>query len=155
MNIIENLKEEIIKRSNEFQERTKGTKEEYNLYESHVKYVYKIVCELIKDEYNIDKEVLLIATLLHDVAMTNPKYGIKDHAENGVILAQEILNKYSYPQDKIDFVKKIIRNHSSKRKNKRTTKEENILVDADALSHFYSLDSIYSLASKVYGLNEK
>lgn len=87
--------------------------------------------------------------------MTNPKYGIKDHAENGVILAQEILNKYSYPQDKIDFVKKIIRNHSSKRKNKRTTKEENILVDADALSHFYSLDSIYSLASKVYGLNEK
>ena len=66
----------------------------------------KRVIKLEGRNLNIDKEVLLIATLLHDVAMTNPKYGIKDHAENGVILAQKILNKYSYPQDKIDFVKK-------------------------------------------------
>lgn len=154
MNIIENIKEEIIKRSNEFQERTKGTKEEYNLYESHVKYVYNYVKELIKNE-DVDKESLLIAALLHDVSMTNIKLDRQNHAVYGVNIAGKILNQYNYPQDKIEFIKKIILNHSSKRKNKRTTKEENILVDADCLAHFDSIDSLYSLAHNVMGLNEE
>ena len=40
-----------------------------------------------------------------------------------------------YPKDKIDIVKLCILNHSSKRKEYRTTIEEQILVDADAHGH--------------------
>ena len=45
-------------------------------------------------------------------------------------------------------------NHSSKRREYRTTIEEQILVDADAMAHFDCVDSLYSLAHNVMGLNE-
>lgn len=46
-------------------------------------------------------------------------------------------------------------NHSNKRKEYRTTLEEQILVDADAMAHFDCIESLYSLAHNVIGLNEK
>lgn len=42
----------------------------------------------------------------------------------------------------------------NKRKEFRITKEESILVDADALAHFDSIKSLYSLAYNVMELNE-
>ncbi|MCR5835663.1 MAG: hypothetical protein K6G88_04080 [Lachnospiraceae bacterium] len=35
-NIIEKMRREIVSRSNLFEEQTKGTKDEYNLYREHV-----------------------------------------------------------------------------------------------------------------------
>ena len=58
-------------------------------------------------------------------------------------------------KQKINKVKKCILNHSSKRKEYRTTLEEQILVDADAMAHFDCVDSIFSLANKVMGLNKE
>ena len=46
-------------------------------------------------------------------------------------------------------------NNISKRKEYRTTLEEQILVDADAMAHFDCIDSLYSLAHNVMGLNEE
>ena len=42
-NIITKMQEEIIKRSNDFETLTKGTKDEYNLYREHIRYVHKYV----------------------------------------------------------------------------------------------------------------
>ena len=45
-------------------------------------------------------------------------------------------------------------NHSSKRAKFRTTEEERILVDADVLSHFDSINNLYNLAHNVMELND-
>ena len=66
-NIVELMKQEIINRSNKFEQETKGTKDEYNLYREHVQYVYKYVCLLSKDK-DVDHEVLKLSALLHDIA---------------------------------------------------------------------------------------
>lgn len=68
--------------------------------------------------------------------------------------AEQLLKENNYPEDKIQFVKKCILNHSSKRAEFRTTEEERILVDADGLSHFDSINNLYNLAHNVMELND-
>ena len=152
--IVELVRNEIIKRSVNFYNLTKGTSEEYNLYQQHVKYVYKYVCLLANNYNNIDFEVLKLSALLHDVSMTDINLGRENHNVTGLPIVEEILNKYNYSKDKIDFVKMCVLNHSSSRQSFRTTLEENILVDADCLSHFESVGSLYSLAKNVLGKND-
>lgn len=153
MNIVDIIKDEIIKRSNKFEEDTKGTKDEYNLYNEHIKYVYKYVLILSKNK-NVDLEVLSLSALLHDISMTDKNLDRSKHNEYGALIAEQILRDNNYPEDKISLVKKCILNHSSKCAIFRSTEEEQILVDADCLSHFDSIKSIYSLASKVIGLDD-
>ena len=141
MNIVEIIKEEIIKRSNLFEEQTKNTKAMFNMYNEHIKYVHKYVKELSKDKM-VDKEVLELSALMHDISMTDINLDRSIHNELSAEISEELLLKYNYPQEKINLVKNIILNHSSKRKDYRTTLEEQILVDADALSHFDGLKSI-------------
>ena len=52
------------------------------------------------------------------------------------------------------LLKKCILNHSSKRAKYRTTQEEKILVDADGLSHFDSINNLYNLTHNVMKLND-
>lgn len=153
-NIVNLMKKEIIKRSNDFKERTKGTKDEYNLYEEHVKYVYKYAVMLAKNK-NVDLEIVELSALLHDIAMTDENLDRSKHNEYGAIIAEQLLNQYNYDYKKIEQVKKCILNHSNKRKNFRTTQEEKILVNADAMAHFDCIESIYSLAFNVMGLNKE
>lgn len=153
-NIIDIIKKEVINRSNEFEKQTKGTKDEYNLYEEHVKYVYKYVCILSKEK-NVDHEVLELSALLHDISMTDSTLDKARHNEYGAKMAEELLVNLNYPKEKIEFVKKCILNHSNKRASFRTTSEEQILVDADGLSHFDAIYSLYTLAHDVKGLNDE
>lgn len=152
--IVKQIKQEVIKRSKEFEEKTKGTKDEYNLYEEHVKYVHKYVVYLSKDK-DVDKEVLELSALLHDIAMTDINLEREKHNEDGAVIADAILTQLNYPEDKRELVKKCILNHSNKRKDYRTTEEEQILVNADGLSHFDTIDSLYSLAHDVMNLNDE
>ena len=152
-NIITKMKEEIIKRSNEFQNKTKGTKDEYNLYNEHIQYVFKYVNILSKNKI-VDLEVLQISALLHDISMTDISLDRSKHNEYGTSIAEELLINNNYPKEKIELVKKCIYNHSNKRKEYRTTIEEQILVDADSLSHFDNILSLYSLAHNEMNLNE-
>lgn len=153
MNIIDIVRDEIIKRSNLFEEKTKGTKDEYNIYNEHIKYVYDYVVLLSKDK-DVDKESLEISALLHDIAMTDINLDRSKHNEYGSVIAHDLLTNLNYPKDKIELIEKIILNHSSKRKDYRTTKEEQILVDADSLSHFDSIKNLYNLAHDVMELND-
>lgn len=153
-NIVELMKQEIINRSNKFEEETKGTKDEYNLYREHIQYVYKYATMIAKEK-GADLEIVELSALLHDISMTDSKLDRSKHNEYGSVIAEELLLKENYPSKKIKKVKQCILNHSSKRKEYRTTVEEQILVDADAMAHFDCIDSLYSLAHNVMGLNEK
>lgn len=152
--IINKMKDEIIRRSNDFESKTKGTKDEYNIYKKHIQYVYNYAMLLSKDK-DVNREVLAISALLHDIAMTDSSLNRSKHNEYGVDIAEKLLQKENYPEDKISLVKKCILNHSSKRASFRTTMEESILVDADGLAHFDEIDNLYSLAHNVMQLNDK
>ena len=152
--IVSKMKQEIINRSNSFEEQTKGTKDEYNIYKEHIQYVYKYVCLLSKNK-NVDHEVLELSALLHDIAMTDKTLDRSKHNEYGSEIAEQLLRENNYPEDKVQFVKKCILNHSSKRAEYRTTEEERILVNADGLSHFDSISNLYSLAHNVMELNDE
>lgn len=152
--IVSKIQQEIINRSNAFEEQTKGTKDEYNIYREHIQYVYKYV-KLLSENKNVDKEVLELSALLHDIAMTDKSLDRSKHNEYGSEMAETLLRENNYPEDKIQFVKKCILNHSSKRAEFRTTEEEKILVDADGLSHFDSINNLYNLAHNVMELNDE
>ena len=152
--IIKKAEQEIIRRSNIFEKDTKGTKDEYNIYKEHIQYVYKYVM-LLSQNKDVDKEVLQLSALLHDIAMTDKNLDRSKHNEYGAEIAEQFLRENNYPEDKIEFVKKCILNHSSKRAEYRTTEEEKILVDADGLSHFDSISNLYSLAHNVMNLDDE
>ena len=152
--IVEKMRQEIMERSARFEEQTKGTKDEYNIYREHIQYVYKYVVLLSKDK-NVDKEVLELSALLHDISMTDMTLDRSRHNEFGADIAEQLLRESNYPEDKVQLVKKCILNHSKKRREYRTTEEEQILVDADGLSHFDAIKKLYSLPNLVMGLNEE
>ena len=152
--IVEKMRQEIMERSARFEEQTKGTKDEYNIYREHIQYVYKYVVLLSKDK-NVDKEVLELSALLHDISMTDMTLDRSRHNEFGADIAEQLLRESNYPEDKVQLVKKCIINHSKKRREYRTTEEEQILVDADGLSHFDAIEKLYSLPHMVMGLNEE
>lgn len=152
--IVQKMQQEIINRSNIFEEQTRGRKDEYNIYREHIQYVYKYVCLLSKDK-NVDHEVLELSALLHDIAMTDRALDRSKHNEYSAEIAEQLLRENGYPEDKVQFVKKCILNHSSKRAEHRTTEEEKILVNADGLSHFDSINNLYSLANNVMELNDE
>lgn len=154
LDIVELIKQEVINRSNSFEQSTKNTKDEYNLYKEHIQYVYKYVT-LIIEELDVDIEVVKLSALLHDISMTDSSFDREKHNEYSSIIAEELLLKENYDKEKIEKIKLCILNHSSKRKEYRTTKEEQVLVDADAMAHFDCIESLYSLANKVIGLNDK
>ena len=113
----------------------------------HIKAVVKNA-KILADEYNADKEVCIIAAWLHDIASITDYKLYKEHHIHGTIIADEILRKFNYDEDKIELVKKCILNHRGSIDNKRLSKEEQIIADADAISHFDSIPSLLYLAYK-------
>ena len=152
--ITEEIKNIVIAKSNEFERLTKGTKDEYNLYNDHIQYVYNYIIKLSKDE-SVDLEVLELSALLHDISMTNISLDRSRHNIYSSKIAEKLLNKFDYDTNKIKLIKKCILNHSSKRANYRDTIEEELLVTADSLSHFDNINSLYSLAYNTMNLSDK
>ena len=105
--IVEKMRQEIMERSARFEEQTKGTKDEYNIYREHIQYVYKYVVLLSKDK-NVDKEVLELSALLHDISMTDMTLDRSRHNEFGADIAERLLRENDYPEDKVQLVKKCI-----------------------------------------------
>lgn len=153
-NITEEIRNIVIAKSNEFERLTKGTKDEYNLYNNHIKYVYDYILKLSKDE-KVDLEVIKLSALLHDISMTEKSLDRSNHNIYSSEIAEKLLTKYNYDKDKISLIKKCILNHSSNRIKYRDTLEEELLVTADSLSHFDNIYSLYSLSRNIMNLNDE
>lgn len=81
-----------------------------------------------------DKDVLLAAAILHDIARVredNDSSGKTDHAILGARMAEPILRKAGFPENKIPAVLHCIRTHRYKSSEKPHTQEAKILFDAD------------------------
>lgn len=142
MDITKTIQEELIKRCNSYEEKTG-----YNYWENHIKHVVKNAIELAK-EYNADVEIVTLGALLHDISVPSEYGPIEEHHIYGSKIADELLHKLNYPEEKIEHVKKCIENHRSSGKANRATIEEQCVADADAIAHFDAIPSLFSLAYK-------
>lgn len=114
------------------------------IYE-HIESVAKHAVELAK-HYNGDVEVCEVAGWLHDIASITDYKLYKEHHIYGADIAEGILNSFNYPKDKIELVKLCILNHRGSVLKEKTTKEEICVADADAISHYDTLPSLFYLA---------
>ncbi|MDD5675760.1 MAG: HD domain-containing protein [Chitinivibrionales bacterium] len=100
--------------------------------------------EKLADELKADKEVVLIASWLHDIGSI--VYGRSDHHITGAKIAEEKLTELNYPAEKIELVKNCILNHRGSQQNNPQTLEEKIVADADAISNFDNIPGIFKAA---------
>jgi uncharacterized protein len=99
----------------------------------HIMRVYKNAI-LIGQREGADMEILLPAVLLHDLVVY-PKGSAKSSksSDDSADLAENILQSYGYPQDKINRISYCIRTHSYSKKQIPASLEGRILQDADRL----------------------
>lgn len=139
MDMIENIKEDIKRRcesSNNFFG--------IGIYQ-HIESVANNAVELAT-LYQADVEVCEIAGWLHDIASITDYQLYENHHIHGANMAEKILNSYNYPTDKIELIKLCILNHRGSVLKEKTTKEEICVADADAISHYDTLPSLFYLA---------
>lgn len=143
--ITENIKEELIKRCN-----TYNQKYNYDFWNDHIKYVVKNSIELAK-KYEADVEIVELGALLHDIAMPSEVAPREEHNIYGVKIADELLTKLDYPQDRKEMVKECVLRHRGSKDLPRNTIEEQCVADADVMAHFDCIPSLFHLA---FGKNE-
>lgn len=102
----------------------------------HVMRVYNICLMLSKYEENVDLDVLIPASLLHDIARveeSEDKTGTIDHAVMGSEIAGKILEDLGYDKEKIGKIKHCIVSHRFRTGNEPKSIEAKILFDSDKL----------------------
>lgn len=144
--IVEKIKEELIKRCNIYNE-----KYNYDFWNDHIKYVVKNSIELAK-KYEADVEIVELGALLHDIAMPSEIGSREEHNIYGMKIADELLTKLGYPQDRKERVKECVLRHRGSKNLPRNTIEEQCVADADVIAHFDCIPSLFHLA---FAKNEK
>lgn len=148
--IIQNIKEELIKRCNTYNEK----KHNYDFWNDHIKYVVKNAVELAK-EYNADVEIVELGALLHDIAMPSEYGPREEHNIYGVEIAEELLTKLKYPENRKERVKECVLRHRGSKDLPRNTIEEQCVADADVMAHFDCLPSLFHLVYNEMNLSVK
>jgi len=126
------------------------SEDKYDFWYNHIRYVVVEAVNLAKI-YNADLEIVELGALLHDIALV-AKVGTKvDHHINGVLLAKDILNKYNYPEDRLNRVLNCIQNHRSSKN--ATNMEELCVADADIIAHFYNIPNAFMIGVKKHNFS--
>lgn len=102
--------------------------------------------KLLAQKYGADKEIVMIAAWLHDIASITDYALYENHHIYGAEMAYDILTQFSYDEAKIELVQKCIRNHRGSICMEKNSVEELCVADADAISHFDSVPSLFYLA---------
>lgn len=111
----------------------------------HIKAVVKNAI-ILAENYGADVEIVTIAAWLHDIASVTDYELYEDHHIHGARIAGEVLSNLNYPKEKIELVQKCVLNHRGSKLLEKTSKEEICVADADAISHFDNLPSLFHLA---------
>lgn len=114
----------------------------------HIKAVVKNAI-ILAESYDADIEVVTIGAWLHDIASITDYNFYEEHHIHGARIAGDMLSNFNYPKEKIELVQRCILNHRGSILLKKSTKEEICVADADAISHFDNLPSLFQLAYAV------
>jgi putative nucleotidyltransferase with HDIG domain len=127
----------------------------YGIWAHHILPVVKYA-KLMAKRLGANEEIVEIAALLHDYASVKDYKLYEDHHLHGAELAEQILNQFNYPQDKIEQVKHCILCHRGSKVAEKLTKEALCIADADSMAHFDSISSLFYLAffSHKMGIDE-
>ena len=102
----------------------------------HVLRVYQLAMFLAEDEKKVDRNVLIPAVLLHDIARRledEDPSGKTDHALLGAAMAGKILREQGYNEQLIPKIKDCIASHRFRSGSPPSSLEAKILYDADKL----------------------
>lgn len=124
----------------------------YGAWTHHILHVVKYA-KLMAEKLNADQEIVEIAALLHDYASVKDYNLYEEHHVHGAELAEQILIKYDYPQDRIKQVKHCILSHRGSKIAQKITKEAICVADADSMAHFDSISSLFYLAFFSHKMN--
>jgi len=97
----------------------------------HVRRVREIALKIASRYNEVDREVIELAALLHDIARNGP--GKADHAFTSAKVAELLLKSVGYPREKIALVVEAISSHSYSASREPQSLEAKILSDADKL----------------------
>ena len=147
MNIIEKVKIEVNKLCDGY-----NNKFPFDNWKDHISSVVKNALDLAQ-VYGADREVVELGALLHDIARFAEDGPIATHNVAGAKIAEEMLKRLGYEQEKIEIVKKCVLHHNSTSEGERSTLEEQCVGDGDALSHFDRIPSLFSRAYKELNLS--
>lgn len=130
-------------------------KKETNFFGMDI-YTYHFVstvkyAKLLAEDAGADMEIVELSAWLHDLASVLGNY--EDHHIAGAEIAEKLLMKYNYPKDKIDRIKYCILAHRGSQDIPRETIEAECLANADAMSHFDNISSLFKLALVTRKLN--
>ena len=123
----------------------------YGIWSHHIKPMVTIARKLAK-QFGADEEIVIVATLLHDLAGIQNSENKEDHHVIGAKKAEQILISYNYPPEKIKIVKQCIQNHRGSVNYQKSTIEEICVADADAIVHMTELPSLFYAAYKEMGM---
>lgn len=101
---------------------------------------------VLAEYFGADKELVIIAAWLHDVASITDYNLYEEHHIHGANMAKEMLEKLDYDKEKIVRVQACVLNHRGSISGERLSLEEQCVADADAISHFDSVPSLLYLA---------
>jgi len=121
-----------------------------NAYNHHFKSVVMYAEQLAKKR-NADLEIVLVSAWLHDIASIKGEY--EEHHIAGQKYAEAFLKKCNYSKEKIEKVKHCIYAHRGSKDIRRETVEAECIADADSMSHFNTIASLFYLAINVKGMN--
>lgn len=129
----------LIQIENHIKEALKNDKSGHD-YE-HSKRVLKNALKIAKSYSEADKEIIIAACWLHDIAF---KEGfVKEHHKAGVEPARKILIELNFPKEKIEKVCKAVLYHAGNIQKEvsddQLTIEDKILRDADNIDAFGSI----------------
>lgn len=113
-------------------------------WDHHIKVVYEL-SKKYACEYGADLEIVSIAALLHDIASVTDAKFTEEHHIVGANIAEDLLKKEGYPNEKIELIKKCILNHRGSKLRKKISPEEICIADCDAMAHFYSIPSLLKM----------
>lgn len=101
----------------------------------------------LADKYGASRPIIEIACYLHDITrMTGDR---DDHHISGAKVAEDLLSKFNYPEERIEIIKQCILNHRGDANEVGGTIEERIVATADAMAHIqYPLPLFYTFFGK-------
>src|SRR3989337_3001542 len=110
-------------------------------WENHISLVYEYGIALA-EKMKADVSIVKISALLHDYASLIDACFVEDHHIHSSRMAQQILESFNYPPEKIGQIFHCIMTHRGSKILERKTIEAECLASADALSHIINFPSI-------------
>ncbi|WP_424359860.1 HD domain-containing protein [Methanocella sp. MCL-LM] len=123
----------------------------YGIWKYHIVNVVAFAKELAA-KTGADTEIVELAALLHDYASIKDFSQYEEHHIHGAREAEALLANLGYPEEKIRQVQYCIYCHRGSVPVEKATKEAICVADADSMSHFAAIPSLYYLAFQKKGM---